>query len=95
MFCLCVGHRPDKLFLICSLYFIESLSLNIHTICYSLNAYLLVAYLVRFRPVIRHVAVVNVSIDPLIDEFQTIGWFVLCEYAFTIHATLYGEHREL
>ena len=48
-----------------------------------------------FRPVIRHVAVVNVSIDPLIDEFQTIGWFVLCEYAFTIHATLYGEHREL
>ena len=26
----------------------------------------------EFGPVMRHVAVVNVSIDPLIDEFQTI-----------------------
>jgi len=53
-----------------------------------MNAHLLVAYLVR------HVGKVNAYIEPLVDEFQTISWFVLCEYAFTIHVIPYGEHRE-
>ena len=91
MLCLCMGHRSDKLYLICSLYCIEGVSFNIHTICYSDERILFGSIFGAFGPVMRHVGKVNASIEPLFDEFQTISWFVLCEYHFTIHLIQYGE----